>query len=98
MLGRSEDENYLYNLKLSQDRALSVAKFCVDPKSKIFKDDKKREKLKKILTANGRSFVVPPKPNKKTGKVEKKDARRVEIKFRLKNEKMSERLINTINK
>ena len=78
--GRSEDENYLYNLKLSQDRALSVAKFCVDSNNKIFrfKIRERIEKLKKILTAKGRYIIVHPKTNEKTGKFKKKDIRRVE--------------------
>ena len=73
------DGSYLYNLALSQKRALEVMKF-------IYESDPKNEKLyKRYLTASGRSYsdLILDKNGK-----EKKDAsRRIEVKFRIKNEK-----------
>jgi chemotaxis protein MotB len=72
------DGTYMYNLALSQKRALEVMKF-------IYKDDPQNEELyKKYLSASGRSYsdLILDQNNK-----EDKDAsRRIEIKFRIKNE------------
>jgi len=73
------DGSYLYNLALSQKRALEVMKF-------IYESDPKNEKLyKKYLTASGRSYsdlIVD-----QNGKENKEASRRIEVKFRIKNEK-----------
>ena len=74
---------YEYNLELSQDRALSVAKYCLT----LLKDNSREENLfKELLTAKGRSYsdlIVD------SNGVENKDAsRRVEFKFRLKDSEM----------
>lgn len=82
--GRTDYQNYLYNLRLSQDRALSVVKFCLDKKSNIFTLNK-IEKLKKMLTANGKSYSNLKYVN---GHIDKKASRRVEVKFRLGDDKM----------
>ena len=72
------DGTYMYNLALSQKRALEVMKF-------IYKDDPQNEELyKQYLSASGRSYsdLILDQNNK-----EDKDAsRRIEIKFRIKNE------------
>lgn len=47
---------YLYNLKLSQDRALSVVEQVFQPN---FPDFQYKEELKSVITANGRSFSIP---------------------------------------
>ncbi len=94
----SKDDAYLYNLKLSQNRAFSVVQYCIDPKSKIFKDKKKRDKLQEILTSNGKSYselkykkdsqgnVILDKKGKKI--VDKTGSRRVEIQFRIGDDEM----------
>jgi chemotaxis protein MotB len=73
------DGSYLYNLALSQKRALEVMKF-------IYESDPKNEKLyKKYLTASGRSYsdlILD-----ENGKENKEASRRIEVKFRIKNEK-----------
>lgn len=78
---------YLYNLRLSQNRALSVVQ-------EIFKEDfppfEHREELKKVITANGRSFSVPIVDDQ--GKIIPEKSRRVEFKFRLKDEELIEQI------
>lgn len=78
--------SYLYNLKLSQERALSVASFCLKDNNYIF-SKKQTTELRKILTANGRSFSEPVY-NKNGRGIDMSASRRVEFKFRLKTEYM----------
>ncbi|MCJ8346102.1 OmpA family protein [bacterium] len=81
--GHSDPEgNYLYNLNLSQKRALSVVKFL---NSQDYKESPEDPRLQRILTANGRSFVDPI-IDEKTNEVDFEKSRRVVFKFRLKNE------------
>ena len=72
------DGAYMYNLALSQKRALEVMKF-------IYKDDPQNEELyKRYLSASGRSYsnlILD-----QSGKEDKSASRRIEIKFRIKNE------------
>ena len=82
--------SYLYNLKLSQDRALSVATFCLKDKNYLFSPSQTSE-LRKILTANGRSFSDPIL-NKNGKGIDMSASRRVEFKFRLKNEEMEKEM------
>lgn len=86
--------DYLYNLELSQQRALAVAKYCLDETSSSIPDDQ-IEQLQKILTANGRSFSNPI--YKKDGSIDMDASRRVEFKFRLKDEEMVEEMIKILN-
>lgn len=79
---------YMYNLKLSQDRALNVAKFCIE------NNPKKAKMLKKIITANGRSSSNPVKT---LGITDDKKSRRVELKFRIKDEKTMEIVEEILN-
>jgi outer membrane protein OmpA-like peptidoglycan-associated protein len=85
--GHTDNEGgYLYNLKLSQDRALSVVEAIYSPD---FSNFKQKESLKRIITANGRSFNDLIKTN---GKVDQNKSRRVVFKFRLKEEAMLEKI------
>ncbi|NSG50040.1 OmpA family protein [Blautia massiliensis (ex Durand et al. 2017)] len=87
--------DYLYNLELSQQRALSVAKYCLDEKSSSVSKDQ-IEQLQKIMTANGRSFSNPVyNPD---GTIDMDASRRVEFKFRLKDEEMVEEMAQILNK
>lgn len=86
----NSDGSYIYNLNLSQQRALSVMKF-------LYEQYPKNKKLfRKYLNASGRSYTQPilTKENK-----EDKDAsRRIEIKFHIKNEEAVKELMNYLNK
>lgn len=74
---------YLVNLELSQERALSVATYCLEmPQlSKI-----QLSKLRKILTAKGKSYSDPI--YNADGSVNMDASRRVEFKFRMKDSEM----------
>jgi chemotaxis protein MotB len=86
--------SYLYNLELSQQRALSVASYCLKDDSKIISDDEIAE-LRDIVTANGRSYsdVI----YNSDGSVDMDKSRRVEFKFRLKDEEMVQEMIDILN-
>ena len=73
----NSDGSYVYNLELSQKRALSVMKFLLKLNPEV-EDD-----LKGYVTANGRSETDLIMKNKKEDKFA---SRRIEIKFRLKND------------
>lgn len=80
------DGGYMYNLQLSQNRALAVASYCLSDEQSIF-SIRERDYLRKIITANGKSWSDPIYAL--GGKNIDKDAsRRVEIKFRLKDDEM----------
>ncbi len=71
------DGSYLYNLNLSQKRAFAVMNYL------LTLDYIKRNNIQEKLVASGRSYLDAIKVNG----VEDKDAsRRIEVKFRLKNE------------
>jgi len=71
------DGGYIYNLKLSQDRALEVMQYL------LTLDFSKKNNIKPLMIASGRAYLDPITKNSR----EDKDAsRRIEIKFRLKND------------
>lgn len=74
------NSTYIYNLQLSQERALSVASYLLGDSLQY----EYKEELEKFLSANGRSYSEL-KLNK-DGSVDENKSRRVEIKFRLKEE------------
>lgn len=93
--GHTDTEGgYMMNLALSQDRALSVARFCIDPSNGVLSNDEIDE-LRQILTANGRSYSDPV--YNEDGTVNLDASRRVEFKFRLKDEEMIDEMMNIIN-
>ena len=75
--------SYLVNLRLSQNRALSVAEYCLQMPSL---NSKQVAKLQALLTAKGRSFSDPI--YFADGTVDMDASRRVEFKFRLKDSEM----------
>ena len=78
--GHTDDiGSYLYNLDLSQKRALSVAKFIVGDE---IGDYKYKDKVTKDIEAIGRSEAELIKNN--DGSVNKDASRRVEIKYEIK--------------
>ncbi|MFC2084006.1 OmpA family protein [Bacteroidota bacterium] len=79
---KTELENYLYNLQLSQQRAFSVSKFIQE---EVILSDSVQALLQKRLTANGRSYVIPFLNS--DGIVDSALSRRVEFKFKLDWEK-----------
>ena len=80
--------DYLYNLGLSQKRALSVASYCLD-ENNIF-DASKVDMLRNVVTANGKSFSDPILND--DGTINMDASRRVEFKFRLKDQEMIEQM------
>ena len=75
--------DYLMNLELSQERALSVATYCLQM-PQLTKDQ--LTLLRSILTAKGRSYSDPIYGV--DGKIDMDASRRVEFKFRLKDSEM----------
>ncbi len=77
--------DYMYNLELSQKRALSVCQYCL----KEIDSNKNMdvEKIRKIVTANGRSWSNPVYMSDGIT-VDMDSSRRVEFKFRLKDDEM----------
>jgi len=71
------DGGYIYNLKLSQDRALAVMEYLLSL------DFSKKYNIKPLMTASGRAYLDAIKKN---GVEDKEASRRIEIKFKLKNE------------
>ncbi len=74
---------YLMNLALSQERALSVATYCLQMPQLT---EQQQEMLRAILTAKGRSYSDPV--YKADGSVDMDASRRVEFKFRMKDSEM----------
>ena len=81
--------SYITNLKLSQDRALNVATFCLEMPSL---SRAQTAKLQELMTAKGRSYSDPVYNS--DGTVNMDASRRVEFKFRLKDAEM----INEMNR
>ena len=93
--GHTDTEgSYLYNLELSQQRALAVASFCLDAENGVLPAGQ-LEELRDILTANGRSFSDPV--YYADGTVDMDASRRVEFKFRLNDEDMVQEMIDILN-
>ena len=81
--------SYITNLKLSQDRALNVATFCLEMPGLT---RTQTLKLQELMTAKGRSYSDPVYNS--DGSVNMDASRRVEFKFRLKDAEM----INEMNR
>jgi len=71
------DGEYLYNLNLSQKRAFSVMNYL------LTLELTQKEEIKSLMTASGRAYLDAIVNN---GIEDKNASRRIEIKFRLKNE------------
>lgn len=94
--GHTDDAGtYIYNLDLSQRRALSVADYILDEKNGVISKDS-IEALEKILTVNGKSYSNPVyKPG--TNEVDPDASRRVEFLFRLKDEEMIQEMMEILS-
>lgn len=85
------DGGYEGNMELSYNRAYAVAKFCLDEKNGLSGEE--IEQLQTLLTVNGRSCSDPIyKTNAITAEIDMAASRRVEIKFRLKEDEMIEKI------
>ncbi|HIP02661.1 MAG TPA: chemotaxis protein [Campylobacterales bacterium] len=84
------DGSYLYNLALSQKRALEVMKFLYTS------DSQNRELYSRYLSASGRSYA--DLIHRDNGLEDKDASRRIEIKFRIKNEKSIKELETFLNR
>lgn len=83
--------DYLMNLQLSQERALSVATYCL--KMPGITDDQLKV-LRGILTAKGKSFSDPVYTA--DGSIDMDASRRVEFKFRMKDSEMIDEIRNIL--
>lgn len=94
---------YMYNLRLSQSRAFAVASYCLTNKKKLLTQTQQKQ-LRSLMTANGRSCSNLKYKYKydwygTEHVVEDKEAsRRVEIKFRLREEEMMKQVTNILGK
>ncbi len=88
------DGSYQSNMELSYERANAVADFCLNKKNGL--DEIKIEQLQKLLTVNGKSWSNPVYQKdawgESTQEVDMPSSRRVEIKFRLKEDEMIEKI------
>ena len=88
------DGGYQSNMELSYERANAVADFCLSKRNGL--DEAKNEQLQKHLTDNGKSWSNPVYQKDAWGnpteEVDMPASRRVEIKFRLKEDEMIEKI------
>lgn len=88
------DGGYQSNMELSYARANAVADFCLNKKNGL--SEEKIEQLQQILTVNGKSWSNPvykeDAGGNRTETVDMASSRRVEIKFRLKEDEMIEKI------
>lgn len=88
------DGDYQSNMTLSYNRANSVAKFCMNSANGLTKEQ--IEQLQELLTVNGRSYSSPIY-QMNSDQVDMAASRRVEIKFRLKEDEMIEKITEVLN-
>lgn len=91
--------SYQTNMELSCNRAKAVAEFCLDERNGLSEDQILR--LQQLLTVNGRSYSNPvyikDAAGNPTQEVDMAASRRVEIKFRLKEDEMIEKITGVLN-
>ena len=83
------DENYMYNLRLSQDRASSAMQFILG------QADEYEDELRRYVTANGRSFSDLVFEQDSTT-VNKDASRRIEVRFRLNDEHVVQEILERL--
>ncbi len=93
------DGSYQSNMELSYARANAVADFCLNKRNGL--SETEIEQLQKILTVNGKSWSNPvyqkDTVGNSTSEVDMTASRRVEIKFRLKEDEMIEKIAGILN-
>ena len=93
--GHTDTEGgYASNMELSFARANAVAMFCQNSKNGL--TDDQITALQNVLTVNGRSYSSPVY-KEGTSEVDMAASRRVEIKFRLKEDEMIEKINEVLN-
>ena len=93
--GHTDTEGgYASNMELSFARANAVATFCQNSKNGL--TDDQITALQNVLTVNGRSYSSPVY-KEGTSEVDMATSRRVEIKFRLKEDEMIEKINEVLN-
>lgn len=85
--------SYKTNMELSSERAASVAQFCLDEKNGL--NEMQIDKLQTLLTVNGRAYSDPVYIEN-TADINMDASRRVEIKFRLKEDEMIEKIADIL--
>ena len=86
----NDDGPYMYNLDLSQNRASSVMRFVLDEAAEY------EAPLRRFVTANGRSFSRLRYLDADSTQVDKAGSRRIEIRFRLKDEQVIQEIMERI--
>ena len=93
------DGGYQSNMELSYERAKAVADFCLDSQNGL--SEAKIEQLQQLLTVNGKSWSSPVYKRDASGNltqdVDMAASRRVEIKFRLKEDEMIEKITGILS-
>lgn len=89
------DGDYQSNMTLSYNRANAVAKFCQEQENGLTKEQ--IAQLQELLTVNGRSYSTPIY-YAGSEEVNMAASRRVEIKFRLKEEEIIEKITEILEK
>ena len=88
------DGGYQSNMELSYERANAVADFCLNKNNGL--SETEITQLQKLLTVNGKSWSTPVYQQDSAGnpteKVDMSASRRVEIKFRLKEDEMIKKI------
>ena len=87
------DGDYAYNLELSQRRSLAVAQYLLEIQGEFLTSDQTID-LQDYLTVNGHSMANPILDA--DGNVDKDASRRVEVKFRLKDDEMIDELSSSM--
>lgn len=85
---------YMGCLELSQERALAVAKYALADDSSL-NSVTDMEVLRTIVTVNGRAWYDPAYFD--DGTIDDSNSRRVEIKFRLKDEEMVQEMLDILS-
>ncbi len=92
------DGGYQSNMELSYERAKAVADFCLNKRNGL--GETEIEQLQKLLTVNGKSWSNPvylkDASGSQTEEVDMPASRRVEIKFRLKEDEMIEKIAGVL--
>ena len=85
---------YMHNLELSQKRAFSVAEYCVQEDNDFLTKDAVA-RLRELITVNGCADKAPV--YNADGSVNDEASRRVEVKFRLKDQEMIQAMDEILN-